>query len=84
MSPLVYPTSPPPVILLAAAKPFAKEAVTAVSQACDELGFKLKQLQGYSAPAPMACVKRCADTNQLMNFTQPCPAALDVLFDRIR
>ncbi|EER13761.1 hypothetical protein Pmar_PMAR021250, partial [Perkinsus marinus ATCC 50983] len=71
MSPLVYPTSPPPVILLAAAKPFAKEAVTAVSQACDELGFKLKQLQGYKStdelyaalPGCIGCIVRSDKVN---------------------
>ncbi|KAF4670506.1 hypothetical protein FOL46_000773 [Perkinsus olseni] len=51
MCPLIYPDNTvSPVVLLAAAKPFAREAVEAVAAACDELGSTLKKLEGYKSP----------------------------------
>ncbi|KAF4755418.1 hypothetical protein FOZ62_002449 [Perkinsus olseni] len=51
MCPLIYPDKTvSPVVLLAAAKPLAREAVEAVAAACDELSFILKKLEGYKSP----------------------------------
>ncbi|KAF4673248.1 hypothetical protein FOL47_010785 [Perkinsus chesapeaki] len=49
MCPLVSPLTPPPVVVLATVKPFAKEAVNAVAKACDELGLSLRKVEGYKS-----------------------------------